>query len=161
MPTAPVKTAKVANRRPLEFHSYEELLADAEHLASIPVTALGNWSLGQVYQHLANALVMSLDGSVVPAPWYVRMVGRWLRNRVLNKPMSPGFNLPDSAAKVLVPGATDTATGLAALQAAVARMAAEPQRHPHSVFGEYTRGEWDRLHFRHAAMHLSFFIPEN
>lgn len=152
-------TAKVSGRRQLHFASYDDLLADARRLACGPATALGNWSAGQVFQHLAHTMTMSLDGVDFRAPWFVRLVaGRLLKNRFLNRPMSAGFRLPRRAASLLPPP-TETETGLAALQAAIARLQAEPQRRPHPALGPLTRDEWDRLHFRHAELHLSFLVP--
>jgi hypothetical protein len=155
-----VNTAKVQGRRQVKYSSYAELLADADRVAAGPVKTLGNWSAGQIFQHLANAYLGSLDGYEMKAPWYVRagawVLGRWL----LSMRMPAGFKLPPDAARELVPPPTTTEEGLAALKKAVARLQAEPQRARHPVFGNLSNADYDRLHLNHASMHMSFLIPE-
>ena len=153
-----IPTKHVAGRRALHFNSYQALLDEVHALAGKPTRCLGNWSLGQICQHLAKAMNMALDGVEFKAPWYVRIVARMMKNRILSRPMSPGFQLPKPAAAIL-PDDTDHGEGIAALEKACARMQTEPQRHPHPALGPLTREEWDRLQFLHAAMHLSFIVP--
>ena len=57
-----VVTKQVQDRREVHYDSYEELRTDARQLASGEVSRLGNWSLGQIFQHLANAYTGSVDG---------------------------------------------------------------------------------------------------
>ncbi|MGE0379081.1 MAG: DUF1569 domain-containing protein, partial [Planctomycetaceae bacterium] len=54
-----VQTKSVAGRRTVSYQSYEDLLADAEEMAHGVVQTLGNWSLGQIFKHLAA----SFEGS--------------------------------------------------------------------------------------------------
>jgi hypothetical protein len=156
---AKVDTAKVAGRRKLDYASFEELLADADRLGSGPVQALGNWSAGQVFRHLAIVYRGSIDGLSMPVPWYLRMMARLLKKKLLNGPMPAGFRPPSAAEKMLAPGPASTEEGLAELHTAVARLESEPQRAPHPVFGELTREEWDKLHLKHASLHMSFLVP--
>jgi hypothetical protein len=52
-----VETKKVTGRRDISYSSYDELLADAQSVAaSDNVKMVGNWSLAQIFQHLAAAL---------------------------------------------------------------------------------------------------------
>ncbi len=45
--------------------------------------------------------------------------------------------------------------------AAVDRLEQEPHRAVHPVFGPVKkREEWDRIHHKHASLHLSFLIPQ-
>src|SRR5262245_5437901 len=48
-----IDTRRVAGRQKLRFADLDEMLAYAERLVSGGSTQLGNWSLGQVLQHLA------------------------------------------------------------------------------------------------------------
>ena len=68
----PVDTAKVEGRRKVNYVSLQELLTDAERLSSGPVKALGNWSPGQIYRHLAISFNGSIDGFTMNFPWYLR-----------------------------------------------------------------------------------------
>ena len=56
-----VDTKKVTQRREVRYDSYDDLLSDAEHLASGDVQTVGNWTLGQIFQHLAKTLNSSID----------------------------------------------------------------------------------------------------
>jgi hypothetical protein len=156
-----IKTSRVARRR-LRFNSLDELRAEVERLAAAPrVQTLGNWSLGQILQHLAATMEMSLSGSDYTPPWLVRVLAKPLKQRFLTKPMRAGFKLPRAlAARLVAADSTTTAAGLAAFRQALDRLQTDSHRERHNVFGELTRDEWDQLHLRHAELHLSFVAPE-
>ncbi len=154
-----VKTRQVSGRRTLELHSYDELLADVRMLADTPHRQLGNWSLGEVCQHLAKTMDVSLDGSQARAPWALRLVGPFIKKRFLSRPMPAGFTAPPAFG--LLPDPAAAAEGVAALEKAIERLRQTSERKPHLVFGRMTPEEWDRLHMRHGALHLSFLVPES
>jgi hypothetical protein len=156
-----IKTSKVTGRRELHFTNLGDMMADAEVLCSSkPVTALGNWRLGNALEHLARSMDMALDGAQFTSPWFVRLLGRWIKKRMLTQPMRPGFQLPAYAAKYLIPqDECEMHEALAHLHAAVARSMATTHRHPSPLLGPLTVEEWDQLHLRHAELHLSFFVP--
>jgi hypothetical protein len=154
----PIDTSKVKERRKVEYASLQQVLADAERLCRGPIKPLGNWSAGQVFQHLAWVLDTSIDGTDARFPLLLRIMARLMKKKLLGGPMPPGFKLPSSAQK-LVPGPTSTEVGLAALKAAIARQEREPARAPNAVFGKLTRDEWNQLHLKHAALHMSFLVP--
>ena len=154
-----VDTKRVAGRRQIRFSNYQEILDEVRDLAGRPTKQLGNWSLGAVCDHLASAMNMAVDGSSIRVSWTIRVVGPWIKNRMLTRPMSPGFRLPRNAA-LLFPATTDTAAGVAALERAIERLQNSEVRRNHFVFGPMTREEWDQLHFRHCEMHLGFIVPE-
>ncbi len=155
----PVDTKQITGRRTLHFSSLAEVLSDCEHLAAVPVTSLGNWSLGQCLLHLAEAVKMPLDGAPFQPPWWLKLIGPLLKRRFVWKPMSAGFQLPRSAAKLLPGDGTSTAEGLAALRQAIDRFQREPQRHPHGFLGKLSNEEWEQTQCRHAELHLSFHVP--
>ena len=157
--TNEIDTSKVRGRRALRFETLDDIVADVDRLAAAPqVRALGNWSSGQVFQHLANAMNNSIDGKVPKLPAAVRFLFRlFMKGRFLTKPMSPGFRLPKSAA-MLLPAPTGFAEGLRNARAALVRLQTESGRADHPAIGPLTRSEWDQLHCRHAELHLSFLI---
>jgi hypothetical protein len=156
----PVETAKVEGRRKVAYASFEELLADADRLGSGTVKALGNWSEGQIYRHLAKVYNGSIDGISITFSWPVRIMTKVFRKKILAGAMPPGFNLPADGAKALVPEPATAAEGLAELHAAVDRLKNEPNRVRHPLLGKMTREEWDKLHLAHASLHMSFLVPE-
>ncbi len=157
----PTETSKVQGRRKVQYTSLRDVLADAERISKGRVEAMGNWSAGQIFMHLANSLNDSIDGADSRPSWWFRLMARMMKKRILRGPMSPGFKLPPAAAKNLVPGPTSTDEGLAALRAAIARQEREPNRAPSAFLGPLSHEEWNQLHLNHAALHMSFLVPRN
>ena len=155
----PVNTGKVVGRREVAYESLDDVLMDAEQLVAAPqVKMLGNWSLGQMLAHLAAGLHMTIDGSDHRPPWFVRLLGPFLKWRVLRK-MSAGFQLPKPVADKIIPAKpVAPEEGLHLLQEAIKRFRSDTSRQPHNVFGKLTGAEWHQLQLRHAELHMSFAI---
>jgi hypothetical protein len=151
-----VNTAKVADRRKLDYKSFDELLADADCLSCNSVKTLGNWSAGQIFQHLANAFNGSIDGFPQAFPWLMRAAARIFKKKLIHGAMPAGIAMPLKLAKVVMPEPTPTEVGLANLHAAVARLKQDPHRAEHPVFGRITGEEWNTIHLKHANLHMSF-----
>ncbi len=141
-----IDTTKVQQRRPLRFTSLDDIRADLDR---------------QIFQHLAVGFNCSIDGLRFHLPAPVRFLFRlFLKSAFLNKPMRAGFRLPAKAATQLVPPpTTGQEEGLLNLRQAIHRLQTEEKRAPNPVLGKLTREEWDRLHCRHAELHLSFLVP--
>jgi Protein of unknown function (DUF1569) len=157
----PIATSKVSNRREVQYASLPDVLADAERLCQGKFNTLGNWSAGQIFLHLAKSMNDSIDGSDLHLPWYLKLVGPLLKKKLLRGPMAPGVKLPASVAKETVPGPTSTAEGLTALRSAIARLQSESKRARSPFLGDMTKDEWNRLHLNHAALHMSFLVPQS
>src|SRR5580692_9822147 len=99
-----IDTGKVKDRRKVAYTSLQDVLADAERLSQGPTKTLGNWSPGQIFAHMAQAMNDSIDGSHVKVSWFIRLIVGLMRKKMLGGPMPPGFKLPADAEKVLVPG---------------------------------------------------------
>jgi hypothetical protein len=155
-----IDTTKVKNLRQLRFNSLDDIAAEVERLAACKeLRTLGNWSSGQVLQHLAATMDNSIDGfpNFVPAP--VKLLLRlFMKRRFLTKPMPPGFKLPSKAEKML-PDETSWDTALANFRRAMERVKTETHRCPHPAFGPMTADEWEKIHCRHSELHLSFLVP--
>jgi hypothetical protein len=156
----PVKTAKVAGRRKVSYASLQDVVADAERLSAAKVTTLGNWSAGQVFQHLAAAYNGSIDGLPGKFPWHIRLVANLFKNRLLRGAMPAGIEVPADLAKAVMPNPTSTEAGLAELRAAVARLERDPHRARHPLFGDMSHEQWNQVHLNHAALHMSFLTLE-
>ncbi|HET6327717.1 MAG TPA: DUF1569 domain-containing protein [Planctomycetaceae bacterium] len=144
-------------RRRVRYASLDELVSDAERAVSTNSATTGNWSLGQILEHLAIANEKMIDGFGFSTPWPVRTVGRLVfKKRVLEKGLTPGFNLRPKAAAILVPGETDAAAGLDHLRKSTERLKSEQKRAPHPFLGLMTLDECDRMCLRHAELHMSF-----
>jgi uncharacterized protein DUF1569 len=160
--TTRIDTTKVAGRRELHFDSLEDILAEVDRLAgSREIKTLGNWSAGQIFEHLARVMDRSIDGFENTLPAIVRFVFQYtLKPRLLNKPMTAGFKLPAKAGAELIAPPTSFEDGLAHIRGAIHRLQTDPKRVPSPFLGPLTRDEWTRMHCRHAELHLSFLIPE-
>lgn len=150
-----INTKKVSGRRDVHYASLDELLDDAQRLASTEVNTLGNWSQGQIYEHLARALDTSIDGSDMsfpaPARWMMSLL---MKKKFLYREIPAGFKV---TGKVL-PEATSLEDGLASLERAVVRQKQETDRALHPGFGKLSNEEWEAFHLRHAEMHMSFIV---
>ena len=158
-----IDTAKVTQRRQLHFDSLDDILADVERLAQCRhLRTLGNWSAGQVLQHLAIVMNKSIDGFANRPPAVIRFILRLIfRRRFLTKTMSAGFKLPAKAhAELVPPAATTLEEGLQGVRRAIKRLKTETKRAPNAVLGPLSIDEWNQLHCRHSELHLSFLVPE-
>lgn len=156
-----VNTRQVTDRRTLHFASLEGILRDVEALgAKGPPRATGNWTPGQVLQHVAKGIGYATDGFPGPkAAWPVRVMGRLIRKRTLTKPTQPGFTLPRSFRFLLPDEPVAWEDGVKALRGVIARAASRRMTHPSPVFGALSHEQWVQFHCRHAELHLSFLHP--
>lgn len=152
----PIKTRKVADRRKVRYKSLDNLLYDAERLASMQVRTLGNWSQGEIYSHVAKSLDACIDGNrALPAPlrW---ILSTFLKNRYLNQGVPAGFKAPGE----FQPNEVSVAEGLGELRKAIQRQKDTSDRTMHPAFGKITNAEWDSFNLRHAEMHMSFLLED-
>lgn len=154
-----IATAKVVNRRKLNYSSLADILLDAEQLCSASRKVLGNWTEGQIFGHLALAYNGSIDGFAFTFPWYMRLMGRAFRNKLLSGPMPAGYDLPGGGTKALAPPPASIEQGLAQLRDAIARLEREPLRARHPMLGQLTVHQWNQVHLAHANLHMSFIVP--
>src|SRR5438046_239606 len=139
-----IDTAKVKDRRKLRFESVDDIAAEVERLARCKqVKTLGNWSRGQVVEHLAMTMNNSIDGfpSFVPAP--LRLFLRlFMKRRILTTPMGAGLKLPAKAAEHMIPKPTEWDVALANFRRGIQRLKAETKRSATPAFGPLTNHEW-------------------
>jgi hypothetical protein len=155
-----VNTAKVTGRRKLDYKSFDEFLADVDRLSAGSPKTQGNWSAGQVFQHLANAFNGSIDGFPQAFPWFMRAIARMFKKKLIGGAMPAGIKMPAKLASAVMPEPTSTETGLANLHAAVSRLKQEAHRAAHPVFGKITNDEWNTVHLKHASLHMSFLTTD-
>jgi hypothetical protein len=147
-------------RRTPRFHSYDDVLGDAEAMHSGGYDRVGNWSLGQVCSHLGLAMDRAIDGfpTVYPAPF--RWVARWLVLGKLLNHQQQKRRFP--APPYLVPrDIEEDRVGLEDLRAAVRRLknhTGELKLHP--VFGKLTPAQWTEFVLWHCEHHMSFLVPK-
>jgi hypothetical protein len=148
--------AAAAPCRKVRYESFDQIVSDAERAVREKAPTTGNWSLGQILEHLAIANDKTIDGFGFQAPLPFRMLGPLLKNRVLKRGLTPGFQLSKRASATLVPDETDVQAALDHLRQSFQRLDAESERSPHPFLGRMTRDESNRLCLRHAELHMSF-----
>jgi Protein of unknown function (DUF1569) len=147
-------------RRPLRFHSYDDVWADAKALTTSGYERAGSWSLGQVCDHLARTMELSLDGFPSMFPWPVRLAARWfvLGKVMKHRPYRRQFRAPS----YLLPATDEDQAGLEQLRKAIDRLKNHAgEMWPHPVFGQLTPNEWQELHLWHCEHHFSFLHPRD
>ncbi len=147
-------------RRELSISRLEDVLADVDQLLA-GYHRVGEWSLGQICNHLATALNNAIDlhGKLDPPtqpedPRLAMVRMRFFRaNRFPDGVAAP---LPE-----LVPGpGLDDHDEARALGLALARFqAADVPFAPHPRLGSMTKDDWTQFHCLHAAHHLGFAVP--
>jgi hypothetical protein len=158
-----VNTAKVSGRRVLRFADFADLIADAETVATHPCKQLGNYTAGQILEHLAIAAAGPFDGfQGLVAPWYVRyVIVPLVKNSIMTQAMSPGRRMSAKVDAAFWPAADmDKMEAFQHLKQTLERFKKETPVHAHPAFGKLAFQEWVALTLRHAEMHLSFLIPE-
>lgn len=152
-----IMAAKTAARRKLSYSSLQEIVADANRLTEANAPTTGNWTKGQIFDHLARLMDRSLDGFDFTVAWPIRLIGKYFfKQQVFKKGVAPGYQLKGDTRKALGPEPISDQEGLEHLKQSIQRLETESQRFASPVLGELTRDEWDLLHRRHAELHMSF-----
>jgi hypothetical protein len=164
--TQPVETKCVAERRDPRFETLEDVLADLDdaeraHEAGA-LRTLGNWSAGQIYDHVAILFEGSLDGFPPEKPALpLRIAGRgfyWLlRLGVIRGPMKPGIRFPKGVSWLDPRDDVSFEQGARRLRDAIERVQrGEKMKHKSPLLGMMRHEDWLGLHCSHASMHFSF-----
>ena len=151
-----INTKTVTGRRSVRYNTLDDLLQEAERLAETDIRTIGNWSQGQIYEHLARAIDYAIDGAKpfpLPMRWLMTLL---FKNKFIHKSLPAGFKAPSGA----VPKPISTEDGLTLLRTAIARQHETSDRAPHAVFGKISNEEWEQFNLRHAEMHMSFIAEE-
>jgi len=157
-----VKTKTVTGRRDVSLKSYDDLLAEVDRLTSGGETKmLGNWTLGQIFEHVANSLNACLAGFTFKAPFFMRLIaGTFMKKKFIYGGIPAGFQIPKSGAGQFTPDpGISTEQAAAELRQAIQRVKSATPQQKHPIFGALTRDQWENFNLRHAETHLSFAIP--
>ena len=152
----------MAGRRTLRFNSIAEAIADAESVTSNPHLTLGNWTTGQILDHLSRTVRIAFDGPHIPAPWFVRIfIAPFMKKNFLTGVLSPGFQFTPQMAAYQPDHNADTKTALEEFRKQFSRLEREAPTAPNPFLGKLTHPEWIGTNLRHCELHLSFLVPED
>ncbi len=150
-----------AARRELHFADLAAIARDVESVTAGPHHTTGNWTSGQIVEHLAVMFRIANHGSTVKLPWPVRVMGRVLKAlKVHRRTIKPGLKLPPRVEREFVPPpGVELAAAKRHLLDEIAVAQERPMSHPSPLFGRMSHADWVALHCRHAELHLSFIQP--
>lgn len=155
------KNTKRVPRRALRFESVAEVRAEVDRLERAheagTLRTTGNWSAGQNLLHLAEWVQMYQRLDFPEVPWFVRIAGRLMRGRMVNKGFPAGMPGPGNKPYDL-PACTFEA-GAAKYREALDVLESADLSHDNPLFGRMSRDDAVRIQLRHAELHLGFFDP--
>jgi hypothetical protein len=157
----PINTSK-AHRRKIHFDTIDQAIAEAERIANLELNGTiqysGNWTAGQILNHCGGWAEYVYKPNPLKAPWPIRFVMKFLKNRFLNHGLPSGRNIPKVEGGTLIVEPVDVRQALGRFKEAYSRLKREPPTHPSPVFGTMTQEEAIKLNLRHAELHLSFVL---
>jgi hypothetical protein len=160
--TTSVNTAKVRDRRQLQFNSIDEVLSEIDRIVAADqagtLRQLGNWTPGQIMGHVAAWTNYSYDGYPLKSPpWFIHIILRMLVKRYLRKGMPSGQRIPGVENGTYGIELFTTIEGAEKMRRAFQRLLSnEPAKYDSPGFGVMSDSDRIRLNFRHAELHLSF-----
>jgi hypothetical protein len=146
----------MAERRPLDFATFDSLTADLQQLKA-GCRTVGRWSLAQICRHLQIFFEGSMRGFSFRMPWYFRIGAPLILRHTLKKRSMPaGVKTPAPPGD---PGIDDAQAVDDLLKTIAEYRTQTAPLHPSPLFGDIGREKWDQLHLIHCGHHLSFAIP--
>lgn len=152
--------ANTPERRTVRFESMRDILEDIETLAKGDAITSGDWTAGQLVNHIADAIHKSIDGYELLAPERERKIASRRRETLLVEGFPTGIKLEGEMTRyVPEPGVSFTAA-LENLRRAVGRVESERMEAVHPFLDRMDHEQWLRFHCRHAELHFSFLQPK-
>lgn len=162
--TVPIDTAKV-RRRPLKFESLGDVRAELGRIEAAQksgnLRAIGNWTPGQVFNHLATWGDYPYDGypAQLNPPWFVKLILRMMKKKFFKGPMPGGARIPGIEAGTMGTEVVPFDEALARYRRTIQRYESAPPPRPNIIFGALSHDQWKALQLRHAELHLGFLVP--
>ncbi|WP_145209152.1 DUF1569 domain-containing protein [Planctomycetes bacterium TBK1r] len=146
--------------RQLRFRTLDEAVDDAQRLLASGYQRHGNWTLGQICQHLRVVQDPSLDGY----PFWMSLFAPLrplVRRLLLPKILADDSPVGIKTSRIFVPAAeVDDAEEVSLFCESVGRLKAHKGAfYPHPGFGRLDAKMLERVHSAHAAHHLRFLSP--
>ena len=141
-----------------ELESIEMLREEIIRVNENAIGTTGNWSIGQIFFHLAAAIEGSVEGLPPSYSRFTRTIihqFRWIFTRIKFPPWIP---IPPSIREQLEPPADAVvAEQYQRLLQAMDKFSAHVGDYPpHPVLGRFSKQEWIGFHIRHCQRHLAF-----
>ncbi len=154
---------KEAPRRNLRYGSFEDFERDVDAIEATEragsVNTTGNWTAGQIMEHLGKFSEYALDGFPSRAPWAIRKLAilMFKKKMLSGEPMPAGFKIPRQASYMAPGDDVSVEDGIVRLRGVFARLhAGEKFSASSPVFERLSHEQWCKAQLGHAAMHMSF-----
>lgn len=148
---------KTAPRRQVSYQTLDDIVVDAERMAAAGAPTTGNWSKGQIFEHVALIMDMTVNGFTFTLNPFVRFFAKtFFLKRFLKNGMPSGFKPSKPVAQKVVPEETDEQQALNHLRSAIERLKQLDHDVEHAVFGKLDPNQARAINRRHAEMHMSF-----
>ena len=158
-----VDTGKVQDYRKLRFGSVAELRREIDLLVAAEEAGTlrrsGNWTLGQIFGHLATWINYGYEGYPMRVPWFVRFFVRMQFRSYVRNGLPRSLRIPKVEAGTYGTDVLSTQEGARQLRAALDRLAREPATHDSPAFGKISEADRTELTLRHAELHLGYVHP--
>lgn len=159
-----VNTSEVSEFRKLRFESIGDLRKEVDRLVAADAAGklrrTGNWSVGQVFGHLAAWINYGWDGYPMRVPWFIRLILKMRVKKMLRDGMPRGVKIPNTPGGTYATEALSTEEGAARLKKALERLqAGEVAKFDSPAFGPLSHEDRIRLNIRHAELHLGYLHP--
>lgn len=151
-----------SQKRKLDFHTADEVIAEIERLRSGGYSKTKNWNLTQICEHLNATTTGGMDGFGFRLPWILRAtIIKWIFNRMLKtRKMSSGPTM-DRLKPKTESGADDDAIINQCIATLRRAKAFEGPIENYPFLNELKVADWQQFMWMHASHHLSFLIPES
>jgi hypothetical protein len=172
-----------AERRSVRVASIDDVVRELDRIesAAMPegegLRVTGNWSAGQILEHLAITIERSMDGFARPPlsarslpAGLAKLAAKAERTRVVEREkrlkaillgaeMSPEGPSVADAGELEPPMQSWTAQAAARLRVAIRRVQdGHSMERASPTAGPMTRAEWLEFHLRHAELHMAFIV---
>ncbi len=157
-----VDPKRATDYRHLRFESIDDYLAELERIVAAEeqgrLTAVGNWTAGQVLAHLAAWIEYGYDGfPIKPPPFFIRWILRLRLSKMLSDGMPRGVRIPGVAGGTTGMDSMETQVAANRLVHALTRLKdGEEARYDSPAFGPMSHEDRIRLNLRHAELHLGY-----
>lgn len=160
------KQNNAKRRRKIRFDSLGQILAGAEKILHAKhVECVGNWTPGQIFEHLAKSFRSSFHESKAIFPLWRRIVAWIVKPFVLRFGLPSGVQIEPAsavAADEFMPQSTVTSEeGFEFLKRIIGQLTPESMSARHNFFGHMSCKDWEMMHCRHAELHLSYLVVDD
>jgi hypothetical protein len=159
LPSPLLRMQDVSERRALDYNRVDAIMTDVERLLAGHKT-VGNWTLGQILDHLARSIRLTLRPLRVESPPAPSTPEQDAARQAFfqNRSIPSGREIPTP--RIVPDPNADPFASAEALRTVLEHLIMHESPFPsHPLLGPLNHDEWIHFHCIHCAHHLSFAAP--